>query len=261
MNDRKVLPGFLLFASLLSAQTPAAKSQRQLPAFMGPCANLVCEIENDWSRNNVMIYGLAGAMPEDQFSYKPTPSQQSFGERVLHVAQVNLMLLQALGAKTPAPAIDTNATSKAASMAALQRVGEYGLAVIKELGEQGLVARIDSPSHGILHGSPVEPPESPVLPDDALAGHLRAVGCVHTVERPHSTSQPSALTWKVSRNRGRGGQRNSDEDKAGAFPVAYGRIHGTSTGGRRVAFQAFFGRDLCSRSSFNARPSSVLITA
>jgi len=146
MNDRKVLPGFLLFASLLSAQTPAAKSQQQLPAFMGPCANLVCEIENDWSRNNVMIYGLAGAMPEDQFSYKPTPSQQSFGERVLHVAQVNLMLLQALGAKTPAPAIDTNATSKAASMAALQRVGEYGLAVIKELGEQGLVARIDSPS-------------------------------------------------------------------------------------------------------------------
>jgi len=146
MNDRKVLPGFLLFASLLSAQTPAAKSQQQLPAFMGPCANLVCEIENDWSRNNVMIYGLAGAMPEDKFSYKPTPSQQSFGERVLHVAQVNLMLLQALGAKTPAPAIDTNATSKAASMAALQRVGEYGLAVIKELGEQGLVARIDSPS-------------------------------------------------------------------------------------------------------------------
>jgi hypothetical protein len=30
-------------------------------------------------------------------------------------------------------------------MAALQRVGEYGVAVIKELGEQGLAARIDSP--------------------------------------------------------------------------------------------------------------------
>jgi hypothetical protein len=144
MIDRKVLPGFLLFASLLCAQTPAAKPQQQ-PAFMGPCANLVCEIENDWSRNNIMIYGLAGAMPEDKFNYKPTPAQQSFGERVLHAAQVNLMLLQALGAKTPAPAVDANATSKAASMAALQRVGEYGAAVIKEFGEQGLVARIDSP--------------------------------------------------------------------------------------------------------------------
>ena len=144
MNDSKILPWFLLFASLLSAQKPAAKPQQQ-PAFMGPCANLVSEIENDWSRNNVLIYGLAGAMPEDKFDYKPTPAQQSFGERVLHAAQVNLMLLQALGAKTPAPAVDMNATSKTASMAAVQRVGEYGLAVIRELGEQGLVARIDSP--------------------------------------------------------------------------------------------------------------------
>ncbi len=106
MNDRKVIRWFLLFASLtgaqLSAQAPAAKPPQQ-PAFMGACANLVCEIENDWSRNNVMIYGLAGAMPEDKFNYKPTPAQQSFGERVLHAAQINLMLLQALGAKTPAP--------------------------------------------------------------------------------------------------------------------------------------------------------------
>jgi uncharacterized damage-inducible protein DinB len=135
----------LLFAAVLNVQAPAAQPPQQPPAFMGPCANLACEIENDWSRNNAMVYGLAGAMPEDKFSFKPTPAQQSFGERVLHVAQVNLLLLQALGAKTPAPAIDATATSKAASMAAVQRVGEYGVAIIKELGDQGLVARIDSP--------------------------------------------------------------------------------------------------------------------
>jgi hypothetical protein len=146
MNDRKVLLVFPLFASLLSGQTPAAKQQeKQAPAFLGPCSNLVCEIENDWTRNNVLVYGLAEAMPAEKYGYKPTPAQQSFGERVLHVAQVNLMLLQALGAKTPAPAIDMNATSKAASMAALKRVGDYGVAVIREFGEQGLLARIDSP--------------------------------------------------------------------------------------------------------------------
>lgn len=146
MDDRKALLMFLLFASFLNAQTPAAEQQpKQVPAFMGPCANLVCEVENDWSRNNVMLYGLANSMPEDKFGYKPTPAQQTFSERVLHVAQVNLMLLQALGAKTPMPVIDMNAISKAASMDALQRVGGYGIAVIKELGEQGLLARIDSP--------------------------------------------------------------------------------------------------------------------
>ena len=124
MDDRKVLAAFLLFASLLSAQATAGKqAQPQAPAFLGPCANPACEIENDWSRNDFMILGLANAMPEDKYSFKPTPAQQSFGERVLHAAQVNLMLLQALGAKAPAPSIDMSASSKAASMAALQRVG------------------------------------------------------------------------------------------------------------------------------------------
>lgn len=145
MLNRNAVPLFFLLALLASAQTPAPKADQKAPAFMGPCSNPACEIENDWSRNNVMIYGLANAMPADKYGYKPTPAQQSFGERVLHAAQVNLMLLQALGARTPAPTIGADATSKAASMAALQRVGEYGVAVIRELGDQGLAARIDSP--------------------------------------------------------------------------------------------------------------------
>ena len=143
MNRCKRFSICLLFSSLLSAQAP--KQQTKAPAFMGACSNLVCEVENDWSRNNAMLYGLANEMPADKYSFKPTPPQESFGQRVMHVAQINLMLLQALGAKTPAPMIDMNATSKAESMAALQRVGDYGVAVIKELGEQGLMARIPSP--------------------------------------------------------------------------------------------------------------------
>jgi DinB superfamily len=146
MHKRKTFLIFPLFASVVSAQAQAAKQQeKQAPAFMGPCSNLACEVENDWSRNNVLIYGLANAMPEDKYGYKPTPAEQSFGERVLHAAQVNLTLLQALGAKAPAPTIDMNTTSKTAAMAALQRVGDYGVAVIKEFGAQGLQVRIDSP--------------------------------------------------------------------------------------------------------------------
>jgi uncharacterized damage-inducible protein DinB len=147
MDLRRKLPfTVLLFATLSSAQAPPSRQgQPALPAFMGPCSDLICEMEHDWSRNNVMLSGLANAMPEDKFNFKPTPAQQSFGERVLHVAQVNLMILQGLGAKAPAPAVDMNTTTKAASMAALQKVGDYGVAVIKELGEKGLQTRIDSP--------------------------------------------------------------------------------------------------------------------
>jgi uncharacterized damage-inducible protein DinB len=124
------------------AQTPPPQ---QTPAFMGPCSNLSCEIQNDWTRNNVLAYGLAGAMPEDKYGFKPVPEEQSFGERVLHIAQVNVSLLETLGAKTPAPAIDPKATSKAAAMAALQKAGEYGTAVIKEFSDQQLTARVASP--------------------------------------------------------------------------------------------------------------------
>jgi uncharacterized damage-inducible protein DinB len=129
--------------SAAQAQQPPAS--QTLPSFMGSCSNLSCEIQNDWTRNNVLVSLLAGAMPEDKYGFKPVPEEQSFGERVLHVAQVNVSLLPGLGAKTPPPTIDPKATSKAESMAALKKVGEYGIAVIKEFSDQQLTERVTSP--------------------------------------------------------------------------------------------------------------------
>src|SRR5437667_79118 len=71
-------------------------------------------------------------MPEDKFGFKPTPAQRSFGEQVLHVAQVNVMLLGALGGKTPAPMINMKATSKADILKASADSFDYGTALIKE---------------------------------------------------------------------------------------------------------------------------------
>jgi uncharacterized damage-inducible protein DinB len=126
-------------------QPPQPQAAQKQPSFMGPCSNLSCEIQNDWSRNNGLASMLAAAMPADKYGFKPVPEEQSFGERVLHIAQINVSLLQGLGAKTPAPAIDPKATSKAESMAALQKAGDYGIAVIKEFSEQQLTERVASP--------------------------------------------------------------------------------------------------------------------
>ena len=131
--------------AMAQAQGPQARAVQPPPSFMGPCSNLSCEIQNDWTRNNVLLALLAGAMPEDKYGFKPVPEEQSFGERVLHVAQVNVSLLQGLGAKTPPPTIDPKATSKAEAMAALQKAGEYGIAVIKEFSDQQLTGRVASP--------------------------------------------------------------------------------------------------------------------
>ncbi len=141
----KLLMAFTAFAGLAAAQAPASKGAPPQFNFMGPCSTLSCEVEYDWLRNNVMMIGLARAMPEDKFGFKPTPEQQSFGERVLHAAQVNASILETLGAKAKAPVIDPKATSKTASLDALQKAGDYGVAVIKEFGDQGLTVRVASP--------------------------------------------------------------------------------------------------------------------
>jgi len=127
------------------AQAPQPAKAQPPPTFMGPCSTVSCEVQNDWSRNNVLIYLAASVMPEEKYGFKPVPEEQTFGERVLHVAQVNVSILQELGAKTAPPVIDPKATSKAEAMAVVQKVGEYGLAVIKEFGEQQLLTRVASP--------------------------------------------------------------------------------------------------------------------
>src|SRR6187399_526651 len=71
------------------------------------------DLTKDWAGQKALLAGLANAMPEDKYGFKPTPAQRSFGEHVLHIAQINVMLTKALGGKTPEPAINMKATSKA----------------------------------------------------------------------------------------------------------------------------------------------------
>jgi uncharacterized damage-inducible protein DinB len=141
----RTIPILLAASAAALAQPPQPAAAKAQPSFLGPCSNLSCEIENDWSRNNAILLQLAGAMPENKYTFKPTPEQQSFGERVLHVADVNLQILAGLGAKTAPPKVDLKAASKAEAMATLQKVGEYGVAVIKEFDEKQLMARVPSP--------------------------------------------------------------------------------------------------------------------
>ncbi len=108
------------------------------------CTTVACDVQGDWDRNRGSIIGIANAMPEDKWTYKSTPVQRTYGEQVMHIVQTDLMLLATVGAKTPAPAINAKATSKADVMAALQQSMDYGAAVVKEFDDAGLSERIKS---------------------------------------------------------------------------------------------------------------------
>lgn len=108
------------------------------------CTTVACDVQGDWGRNAQLLIGLVEAMPEDKFGFKPTPAQQTFAERVTHVAGLDVKLLSTLGGKTPAPMVNAGATSKADVVAALRQSMDYGAAVLKEFNDAQLSERVTS---------------------------------------------------------------------------------------------------------------------
>jgi len=106
------------------------------------------DLMKDWASQKDTIVKIAGAMPEDKFGFKPTPAQRSYGEQVLHIAQVNVMLLGALGGKTPAPTINMKATAKADIVKAVADSFDYGTAVVKEFDNKTIQDTVQAPFMG-----------------------------------------------------------------------------------------------------------------
>ncbi len=141
---------FILGAATIGlAQAPEGRGQgrgggRGRGPAVAACTTIDCEVQQDWDRNRQLFIGIADAMPDDKMGFKPTPAQESFGQRVMHVVGIDVKLLSTLGAKTPAPAVNMQATSKADVMAALRQSMDYGVAVIKEFNDAQLAERVTS---------------------------------------------------------------------------------------------------------------------
>jgi uncharacterized damage-inducible protein DinB len=129
--------------------TIAAGADAQGRRGRGPAApavtTLAGDVQADWARTRGLITGIAEAMPEDKYSFKATPAEQSFGERVMHIATTDLFVLRTLGGKTAPPMINAKATSKADILAALKQTFDYGEAVIKEFNDQQWTERVAPP--------------------------------------------------------------------------------------------------------------------
>lgn len=133
-----------LLAASANAQAPQGRGGGRGPAAPA-ITSLAGDVQADWARTRTLITGIVEAMPDDKFGFKPTPAQQTFGERVLHVATTDLFILQALGGKTAAPVINQKAATKAELLAALKQTFDYGEAVIKEFSDQQWTERVTPP--------------------------------------------------------------------------------------------------------------------
>src|SRR5271154_623991 len=104
----------LVPAALLGQDKPAAQA--------APPANPITASERGfYSFVSTAVVGAAQKMPEENYSFKPTPDVRAFGQIVGHVADASYMFCsQAIGEANPAKDIEKTKTSKADLVAAIK---------------------------------------------------------------------------------------------------------------------------------------------
>jgi uncharacterized damage-inducible protein DinB len=110
-----------VFAALMAVPV-ALLGQEKSQAPAAPPANPITASEKGfYSFVSNAVVGAAEKMPEENYSFKPTPEVRSFGQIVGHVADASYMFCsQTLGEANPAKDIEKTKTSKAALVAALK---------------------------------------------------------------------------------------------------------------------------------------------
>ena len=98
----------------------------------------------EWRSQKDMMMKIADAMPEEKFGYKSTPPQRSYGEQILHVAEVNVEFLRLVNGKATAPTINMKATSKAAIVKQMADSFDYGTALINEQTPQSILETVNA---------------------------------------------------------------------------------------------------------------------
>lgn len=128
------------FALVLVSLSLSAPSRAQAQT-----VSLQAEVLKDWVALKDTVHKIAAEMPPDKYTFKPTDGQQTFGERVVHVATANVYFLGLLGGNAAKPTIDPKVTTKDAALKALDDSFDYGAAILKEQTDQTLVQPVAAP--------------------------------------------------------------------------------------------------------------------
>ena len=111
----------------MMAVSGAVLGQEKSQAQAAPPANPITASEKGlYSFVSNAVIGAAQKMPEENYSFKPTPEVRSFGQIVGHVADASYMFCsQTLGEANPTKGIEKTKTSKADLVAALKDAVAY----------------------------------------------------------------------------------------------------------------------------------------
>lgn len=126
---------WFVFSVVMSAGLIACGGGNPSPpgaASNGAAAELA-DLRKDWLQQKAGMLKIADAMPEDKFGYKSTPAQRSYGEQIMHIAEVNVEVMKLLRGKAQAPSFTAEGTkSKGQIIKALSDTYGYGTEVLDE---------------------------------------------------------------------------------------------------------------------------------
>lgn len=122
-----------LFLALAGCCTLAAQSPNLL----------VAEARFPWTVVRDNLFKMAGKMPAPDYSFRPTPEIENFGQRLAHIAGANLFVCQGVvgrqGTLRPAPA-----ASKEELIKLLQQASAACDAAFNSLSDAAAMEKIDS---------------------------------------------------------------------------------------------------------------------
>ena len=126
MNKRLCLVFAALVAvpgTLLAQEKPKAPATQAAPTTQAapPADPITASEKGFYSFVSRAVVGAAEKMPEENYSFKPTPEVRSFGQLVGHVADASFMFCStASGETNPSKDIEKTKTSKADLVAAIK---------------------------------------------------------------------------------------------------------------------------------------------
>jgi len=116
----------LVFALLIAVSGAVLGQEKSQPQAAPPANPITASEKGLYSFVSSAVIGAAQKMPEENYSFKPTPEVRSFGQIVGHVADASYMFCsQTLGEANPAKGIEKTKTSKADLVAALKDAVAY----------------------------------------------------------------------------------------------------------------------------------------
>jgi uncharacterized damage-inducible protein DinB len=136
----------VLAAAPLAAQSAAPAAPAATTAMEAPKSGFRADFLKEWGTLEKKFVGLAEAIPQEKYAWRPTPETRSVSEVLLHVAGGNYFYLDGMGVPPPAGMDRKNYEKSTADRAKIAEELKQSFARVRETVLQTSDADLEKPA-------------------------------------------------------------------------------------------------------------------